>query len=587
MNLAQKNHRFTAIFSLILLTLIFICHGLSLKAQFMIDDSSHLAPNQTQAFYVNFFDFFIRIYGHHYNPLDILLNFFVFKLFPIPAYLYAFNLLLFYTNCILLFLNVKIWTQNQVLAATTAILFCIHPINAENLSHITLNTIFFCAIFLQLSMLGFWKYICSPREHKVWFYLSLTFFLLGLLFLETALLFPAYLCLLCLIKPARERLRIFFLSLPFWTLSISYFILWFYMTQDGSQLDQKVFHLKISPISYLATLGLLSKWYLGNMFFPNDPVFIKSSAVITENLIPWISGLTISIVIIIVLIYRWRKTLKSFAILWFLVGFIFMFPASLMHAYQMGMVIEPNWFFFSSMGFFIFFASILADLSKKIQPVLAHTLLGTIVFFWIVSSYHHHLIAKSEISYLEYWLSISRGNCMPSFRLAYLYGLPDSRKIPKKMIFDMDRQVDLSIKRREYQEAANLIDKLILSAPEDPNQKIWESKQKALSIRLAKTPDNEILMDQLKSNKLSLQEYLLIAVELDKIDLHEQAISILDHSLSLYPNDVNTTYLKAIILSNQNHFKEALAILSTNPSNDARFVALTKQIHELESKFPE
>ncbi len=580
----QKNYYTFRFFALILLALTLLCHGLSLQAEFMIDDYAYLDPQHSEFFYTNFFDFFIRFYGHHYNPLDTLLNFSLFKVFSYSLYFYAFNLFLFYGNSILLFINIKNWTQNKIIAATSAILFTTHPINAENLSHITFNTVFLCSIFLQLSMIGFWHYISCRKQRKVLFYLSLLCFLVGLLFLETALLFPIFICFLCLLKPVQERLRILYLSLPYWALSFSYFILWFFMTRHGIYLGEKIHHLKVSLISYLATCGLLLNWYLGNLFFPNDSVFIKSIAPLTEHLLPWLGNLTVFLVIVFSLIYVWRKTLKSFALLWFLTGFIFMIPASLTHAYQMGMVIEPNWFFFSSMGFFMFFALILHDLKQHIRPLLSHTLLAAIIIFWSITSYRHHVIAKTEVSYLTYWLSISPGNFIPSLRLAHLYVIANSPNIPSELIQDMNKQATLFIKTRKYIEAANLIDKLILSEPESSHRKILEFTRIALAARIEKTfAERKAVLKPFESDKRPPNEYLLMASELDQVELRMEAIEVLNHGLKLYPNNENLIYIKAVILANQNNFNEAKTILISNPQN-IRFANLLNEIIDLEKK---
>lgn len=587
MNPAGQNKKFAFLFFLILFALTFIAHGLSLNAQFMVDDHSHLELDTVKSADKSFFDFFINNNGHHYNPLDTSLNFYIFKILPSPLYLHAFNILLFYINCVLLFFIVRNFTQNQIIAATSAILFCTHPMNAENLSHITFNTVFFSAIFLQLSILGFWRYLAHSTKTKNFLYLSLFSFLIALFFLETALLFPIYLCLLCLIRPAKEKMRILLSTLPYWALSISYFILWFFMTHsEGISLPQKIRDLKITAGVYLATTSSLLKWYLGNLVFPNDAVFIKSSALLTKNLFPEIFGLALAVLLTIFLIYFWRNTAKSFAILWFLVGFLFMVPASLVHAYQMGMVIEPNWLYFSSMGFFMFFTLILADLKKSIHPVLTFLLTASIIFFWIISSCHHHLIARTEITYLEHWLSISPGNYIPSLRLAYLYGLASSKKIPEAMVPHMDRQANLSIKKRSYSEAANLLDNLILSAPQNPNHQIWKTKKQALSIRLAKSPDEKSqLLRLFKSHQLPPKMYCEMAIELSQLDLTGLAISILDHSLKLYPNEPNSLYLKAVLLANQNRFKEAREILTLPSSIEPRFIDLLTQIQDIEGKF--
>ncbi len=576
------------VIALILLAITLACHWVSLKAEFMCDDFYYLQPDYLQYYYGNFSDFFLRFPGHHYNPLDVILNFYLFKLLPpVPLYFYGFNLILFFTNSILFFLTIRAFTQNQSIALLSAVLFVVHPLNAENLSHITFNTVFSSAIFLQISLLGFWRYIALPQQNKRWFYLSLLSFLLGLLFLETALLFPACLCAVSLIKPVRERLRVLLLSLPYWASSISYFILWCSMTRDGGhQLSDKIQHLNISLTQYFATLGLLFKWYIGNLFFPDDLVFIKSSPVIFGGQVQWILGLMAYTAVIILLILLWRKTQKSFALLWFLAGFIFMLPASLIHAYSMGMVLEPHWFFFSSMGFFMCIALLLADIKPRMSLVIYRSLIGVIIFFWAITSYRHHVIAQTEVSYLEYWLKISPGNTFPALRLGNLYGLRSYLKIPEILIPDMDRQADLFIKKSQITEAAALIEKMIQSQPQHHNRQIWEYTLTALYAKMGTAGENALLLERFKSEKLTEPEYLLIATQLDKMQLRDQAILILDRGLFYIPESSHLLCLKALILANANRFEEAEAVLRAKAKEmpmDSQFSSILKEIAALKA----
>jgi hypothetical protein len=569
-----------------LVFLVIICHGLSLKADFMCDDFYYLQPEKIVGIYPKFTDFFLRTPGHHYNPLDVILNFYLFKTLLTPLLLYGVNLILFSINSFLLFINVKIITQNRSLAILTAVLFTIHPLNADNLSHITFNTVFLSAIFLQLSLLGFWHYLSSPQAKKRWFTLSLLSYLFALLFLETALLFPGYLCALCLLKPVRERLRAFLLTLPFWTLSFAYFILWFVMTRENSVLAGKINHLNISIASYIATFGLLLKWYIGNLLFPEDPVFIKSSAVVLDNMWPIIAGVIASFTAILFMIYRWHANTKGFALLCFMIGFIFMIPASLVHAYSMGMVIEPNWFLFSSMGFFLFLALILQDIKSKINVVLYRGLISVIIIFWAITSYRQHVIAQNEVSYLEYWSTTSPGNSIPSLRLGSLYGLTNSLKIPQKLISEMDRQLDFYIKTKQYNEAAALVEKMIISSPENPKRQLWQYMQVALDWRITQPPKAAASLTDFQSTIHTEDQYLMLAIQFDRVEIADQALAILDQGLNHIPQSVNLIYLKAALLANQNRFDESESTINAQineVTDKSRLLELLQQIKSLKN----
>ena len=136
--------------------------------------------------------------GHHLNPLDPTINTFLFSIFQEPIYFYGLNLFLFYGNVLLLYLIVHFLTQSKGTALTAAALFTVHPFNAEVLCHATFSTVLLTAGFLQLSFIYFLKNFLAQKISKGWLWLSLISYVFALLYLETSLLFPAYLTALCL-----------------------------------------------------------------------------------------------------------------------------------------------------------------------------------------------------------------------------------------------------------------------------------------------------------------------------------------------------------------------------------------------------
>jgi len=242
-------------------------------------------------------------------------------------------------------------------------------------------------------MISFWFWVTSTGNSRKWLWLGLAAFVFALLFLETALLFPVYLFLLCLILPDPDRSKALRKTLPFWGLAIVYFILWCLKGGVGGGFAEKLHHLQISWPSYFVTLTVLLKWYLGNLFFPENIVFIKNFQPVRESLVLWNAGLALALFGLGVLFWILKKGQARFPLAWFLSGFVFMVPASIVHAYSMGMVIEPYWFYFSSMGFFMLTALLLWDLRQRIGLIVWRALVITIVLFWGIVSYRHHVIS--------------------------------------------------------------------------------------------------------------------------------------------------------------------------------------------------
>ncbi len=448
--------------------LVMISHGLSLKAQFMIDDFSFVDRHQRPAQYQKLSDFFTKTEGHHFSPFDVLINVTLFKIFPKPLYHYGLNLLLFYGNLLLLFFLVRNLTKNDAAGAMTAVLFAVHPANAEILSHIsTINSVLLSAAALQGSLIAFYHYHSHRQENPAWLFLSLILFIVALLCIETSLLFPLTLGFLSLMIGREERMKLLRMTIPFWFIALGYLGLWSIMAGPGGHWSDKIQHLHLSFFNYTATLSYLLKWYVGNLFFPENFVLIKNSLPLTDSVRLWNTGLALSLVLIFFMLWKWKGTAKSFALGWFVAGFVFMLPASIVHAYSMGMVIEPHWF--SSMGFFMLLALIITEIKTFIQPVILSALLFTIISYWGITSFRHHAMAQTQIGYLQYWLKNSPRNLLPSLMLGQLYGNHPDLPIPHELFFDMKAQSANFITSGQHVPAQRLLERLLKMSPDDPD----------------------------------------------------------------------------------------------------------------------
>jgi len=96
----------------------------------------------------------------------------------------------------------------------------------------------------------------------------------------------------------------------------------------------------------------------------------------------------------------------SLSLLWFCAGFMFLVPGSFAHP-EAGLVIEPYWFYVSSMGFFILAGLALAGLKKRIGQITFLCLVGSLCFILALLTQRFNVIAKTQKSYSEYWLRIS------------------------------------------------------------------------------------------------------------------------------------------------------------------------------------
>ena len=149
--------------------------------------------------------------------------------------------------------------------------------------------------------------------------------------------------------------------------------------------------------SYSATVSLLLNWYFANLFFPNEIILMKNSLPLTKSLLLWNGSLLLTSATILYLLFRWNNTLKGFALGWFIVGFAFMPPSCAIHAFSMGLVIEPYWFYFSSMGF-LCSARYCCGVKTKDHPLnMANFNHYYNFYFGGIVSYRQHVIARTEM----------------------------------------------------------------------------------------------------------------------------------------------------------------------------------------------
>src|SRR5437867_9934783 len=116
--------------SILLLLFCLITYTDILRHQFMMDDYGFLFSGINSNPFSHFSGFFTNTSTRHYAPLNDFFNFSLFHVFQDPRPLYFINLMLFYSNCLLLFYFVRLISKDYSAALITSILFCIHPMNA-------------------------------------------------------------------------------------------------------------------------------------------------------------------------------------------------------------------------------------------------------------------------------------------------------------------------------------------------------------------------------------------------------------------------------------------------------------------------
>jgi len=406
----------------LLFVLVFIAYLPELPHIFILDDYGLVIASRIRSIghiQDSFTDPIIDQHAH-YRPLSRVVRTVLYSFFRDSAYFNrVFNLVLYVVTCWVFFIMLKMMTREYSLSFLTILLFCLHPINGFLIHYITAHEITFFGLFMALSVIFFVLYL--ERKKRSYYGLSLIFFGVALLFQETTVIFPLFLLLVGVVKYYQfYRLKdIVFICAPFFFLSFVFLSLKALLSTVPSHLMVNIQFLNISLLNYLPTLASLLSWYFQKLIFPHDLIFVWGSPAISDHLALRYLGITIvGGFLLWLLCVRWGLGVKLLALTWFLLGFIPLGVATFIMP-NLGMIIEPHWFFFSSLGFFLLMAIYL----EKWRAHFAKTFIIFFIFlliFFMVEIKAYSQIWKNEKFFCQYWLRLSPRNPVPMMRLAVL-----------------------------------------------------------------------------------------------------------------------------------------------------------------------
>jgi tetratricopeptide (TPR) repeat protein len=392
----------------------------SLHNGFKLDDFTHF-DQKLYLSQLSFRTLFMQSATNHYNPLDPLFNNWLFSIWTENVVAFRMlNITLFYFNVLCLFQIVLMVTQARWVSLWTALIFAIHPINAEIVNQIAFNTVLLSALLAQLSFIFFDRYLTSQRIGNI--LITGLCALIAFLMLEITWILPWYFfCWAYLSKQKSLRLAIV-TALPFGVVVAFLFVVWRCISQSSALTTgilEKFHYLMLSPLTFIGSLAKLLLWYLTKLFIPINHIWIYSIAPLSlDQAKASLMVLSILTVMYVILDRVVRLRSFSFAGIWFVSGFIFLLPGSLAHP-EAGLVIEPYWFYISSMGFFILMAIAINMIKKYIPGKLFVALFVFVCVTLFYGVQRINRIARSEKSYCEYWLNIGM-NSVPLNALGHL-----------------------------------------------------------------------------------------------------------------------------------------------------------------------
>lgn len=326
------------------------------------------------------------------------------------------NLVLFAVICFLNVLLVRKVSGDRALALLAGLLFAVHPINGMLVNYITASVIASAVIFAQLSFLFFLSYD-GGTGRKGCYPASLLFFVLSLLSHEQAIVMPAY-CVLYFIflKPAPWQ-RAARVCLPYAVIAVAYLAFRFTVFSLTSTTHKTI--PVFPPVEvYAAALFKLLAWYMEKLATGHGVLFLWTGDTVRPG--SW-EITTIGAAVMAGLVYwafaKGRRGVLPFGLMVFLIGLAPMALASFAYYPFSEPIIEPHWFYFSSIGFFILAARGLIALRARINPKLGLALCAVLAGYLWMHALNHNALWRHQEIYCRYWLSLNAKNMTPYYGL--------------------------------------------------------------------------------------------------------------------------------------------------------------------------
>lgn len=325
------------------------------------------------------------------------------------------NFILFFFIVLLFFQIVQKLTRDTFLAFLSALLYALHPINGFIVNYITASIIAVFVILMQLSFLFFLRFSDNGKKND--YVISFIFFIGACFSHEMAMMLPAYLmAYLFYIKkdPWQKALK---KLIPF----IIFIAGWFVFRSQGAIFQQQL-HNPLNAIgnagAYFSTWMDLLNWYVSKLMVPQDIIFLCSAKFGVDYL--FINVMTFIFVLGMAgyFFFKYREGLKSFWLMVFLLGFLPSLFACFIYFPRDWPLIEPHWFYFSEMGFFVLLGLLLQMMIQRNSRIGQWVLAGILIFYTF-SCWEQNSKWKDQETYSRYWLSLNEGNWTPYYGLGH------------------------------------------------------------------------------------------------------------------------------------------------------------------------
>jgi len=407
-----------------------LVYGNSLNNKFLIDDYAFLENpvlSQTKFILSQWNPYREQALGvldgrqgpGYYRPMAHMVLDFCYAVFKDNYWQYhLLNLSLFVLASWLAYLLVAKLTGNSQLAFLTGLFYLIHPINGIIVNYISAGVFAFQVVFTLGTILLLLASL-EAKGNRALYFLSLLFSFLSLFWHESGAMVPFYVCAVILLfrkDPKGQKAAYLF---PYFFIVFSYIVFRVLFMGGGNLLNRPaLFH--VTGWEYYASLFQVLAWYISKLFYPQGIVMQWTAPLLDGHIILNVLGLCLLLMLFLLLFIRFtREKICQLALAWCLIGFSPVCLAAF-RTPENGVEIEPHWFVFSSLGFFIlaaYFCLVLLGRMKKTGLAF----LFIIIFAWGSVSHAYNQLWADQKTYTLYWLKQDPNSKPVYFYLADAY----------------------------------------------------------------------------------------------------------------------------------------------------------------------
>lgn len=408
-----------------LAALCLVTYANSLSNGFLMDDYPMLIKNQHigSPFFLQLVPPTQAQHLLYFRPVTHLLNLITYSWFKEnPVGYHLLNLFLFYLACLSLYKLLTLILKDKHIPLLASLFLCTHPINGLLVNYKNATGLTLLILAVNLSLIHFLT--AGEHRNKIPSYaLGLTWLLVALLCHEIVLAYPLYLAaILWYIK--KYTLKDILSSLALiGIVFIPYLFFRVNFLGVKGNLIGTISSLHMSPLNFFATYVQLILWYLSKLVTLKGIVLMWDTPVIRDPAASWgLVGLG-GIGFLGVLGRLAQKTKRdeiSLALSWIGIGFLPVAWACLSRP-LFGIIIEPHWLIFSSIGYFLLLATLLVRLRNFVNSKLYAALLVTIGLFYLTSTWNYNYLWGDQKRYCRYWQALSPYAYGPNFWLGYAY----------------------------------------------------------------------------------------------------------------------------------------------------------------------